>query len=253
MAEFLGPHDKLSFRVVEHFLIGTIYGPFSLTNQNLGEALFDRGQSPMRWLCQPEPVRRTPEYVQRWVNAAAQLVEKGKIGQTREADLTWMRVKPYVPPIRAQFAELEVAQLDLIDAGNNGKEVSIEWNVRGAPVRIQLVFSRRNTTVHFNLRPRASSWRSIPSAVAHQANTAFINARFGPAPDCLTRISNAGDRDCFFKPFAVGRVDASFDYTDPTSAVLVKSLHANHPPLELNFQGAMTHLLAALLQPPDPD
>ena len=51
--------------------------------------------------------------------------------------------------------------------------------------------------------------------------------------------------------FAVCRTDASFDYVDPTSMVLVQSLRAGSPSLELNFRGAMGHLLTAMHLAPD--
>ena len=249
VAEFQGPHAELCAFVVERFLISTVYGPFSLTNDNLGFAHFDTGKSTVHWQCQPKPVGYTSDYVPLWLEAVRRLVETGRSWQTTEVNLTWMLVRPYEQAIRAQFAAFkkgEIERLEFTGAGNNGSEVSFDWNIKDLPVRIQLVFSRHNTTVHFNLRPRAPNWRASPTEAAQKAYIAFINDRFGLAPEGRAPIKMMGSRDCFFKPFAVGRVDASFDYTDPTSRVSVQLLHAGGHTHELNFQEAVGHLLRAM-------
>jgi len=255
VAVFQGPHAELSAFVVERFLISKVYGPFSLTNDNLGFAHFDTGQSTLHWQCQPQPVSHTPDFVPLWLTAANRLVETGRAWQTTEVDLTWMLVRPYEQMIRAQFASFnqgEIERLAFMGAGNNGSGVSFEWNVPDVPVRIQLAFSRHNTTVHFNLRPRAQNWRGIPTAEAQADYIAFINERFGLDAAGKTLIRKVKDRDCFFKPFAVRStdavrsIDANFDYTDLTSRVLVRSLRGDGRTLELNFTEVAAHLLTAM-------
>jgi hypothetical protein len=124
--------------------------------------------------------------------------------------------------------------------------VSFKWNIKDLLVRIQLVFSRHNTTAHLNLRPWAPNWRATPTEAAQKAYIAFIQERFGLAPEGRATIKMMGSRDCFFKPFAVGRIDASFDYTDPPSRVAVQPLHACGHTHELNFQEAVDDLLRAM-------
>jgi len=68
-------------------------------------------------------------------------------------------------------------------------------------------------------------------------------------PNGFTQVRIADDVECYFKPFAVRRTDASFDYADPNSRVLVRPLNHGGEPLELNFVEAMEHLLQALTVP----
>ena len=248
VAEFKGDHAELCAFVVERFLICTVYSPFELKNEKLGDAYYLKNKADFHWLCQPQPVRQTPTDVPQWIDAAIELIETGRDWPGTAASLSWMLVRRYKGRILEQL-QPHTHRLEFIGAGNSGLQASFEWNVLNLPVRIQIVFSIHSTTVRFNLRPLVTGWLVTPTDEAHPQFLAYINERFGMRSNGLTQVRIANRVECYFKPFAVGRTEADFDYSDPTSPVLVQPLDGGGSPLELNFVEAMEHLLQALTVP----
>ena len=230
-------HDyaELCALVAERFLINTIYGGFNLKNDTLGNTKKDPG---FNWISKPLSSFSNVEKESVWVEVAKSAAVNFRLMPIDFAKLTWIEVEPFVDQVKSYFDHIPSNTLSFIRAGRYGQDVIAEWGIVDGPVRIQLIFSRKDLAVRFNLRPKTTAL----SAMFKEC----ISTRFAPSypPECQL-IKMPDDLDCFFKPYAYdaeGRRDISFNYNNPNIAITVDANWLTGRQ-ELTLPGAMDVLI----------
>ena len=247
VADFSGPYAELCAFAVERFLICSVYGVHRLANDTQGDSKWsvrDRREAQCDWLCKPRSDNAELETV--WLRVGNDFVSEGRLLQKASNDLKLLITESWIAGIRNQLEPLERRGLDYIGFGNNGADVSVEWHIRGLPIRIQLVFSSKCTDVGINLRPRVSKWCAEPSQEDRIAFEEYVAVRLPRPGTVALQIKIPDSRNCFVKPYSEGNLHPRFDIANSAAVVSVRSLLEDKR-LELNFTDAMTHLLDALL------
>jgi hypothetical protein len=233
-------HDyaELCAFVAERFLINTIYGGFNLKNDTLGNAKKDPG---FNWISKPLSSFSNVDKESVWEEVVKSAAVNFRLMHIDVARLTWIEVEPFVDQVKSYFDHyIESNILSFIRAGRYGQDVIAEWQIVNKPVRVQLIFSRKDLVVRFNLRPHPVSKNGKEKFKKCILDT-FAQSY---PPECkLIKMPDA--LDCFFKPYAFdakGISDISFNYSDPNIAVTLKANWLKGPQ-ELTLSGAMDVLI----------
>jgi predicted GIY-YIG superfamily endonuclease len=180
--------------LAEDFIITNIHGVYGLTNVTGGNSKSEG----YTWLSQPKNSADSPGY---WAEACGYFLEKHRLSSAAWAKLT----KINADGILASYPDALKAlrEIDGIAVGEHsliGQDVFIDVALDNMPFRIQLLFSSKNPTVKFNLRPARNSGGKITRKERIEFEEAYDKVSDkNDQPDWKIRIANGND--CYIKPF----------------------------------------------------
>jgi hypothetical protein len=180
--------------LAEDFIITHFHGVYGLTNETGGNSK----AAGYTWLSQPKNSAGSPGY---WAEACGYFLEKHRLSSAAWAKLTKINADGIL--VSDPDALKALRKTDGIAVGEHslsGQDVFIDVALDNMPFRIQLLFSSKNPTVKFNLRPARNSGGNITRKERIEFEEAYD--KVSDKNDQLgwkIRIENGND--CYIKPF----------------------------------------------------
>ena len=224
--------------LAEDFIITHLHGVYGLTNETGGNSR-SHGYT---WLSQPKNSMESPCY---WAEACNYFLETRRMSSAAWAKLTKINADSLMA--LEPDAIMELREIDGITVGEHalrGQDVFIDVALHNMPFRIQLLFSSKNPTVKFNVRPARNPDGKITriERVAFECaykKVVHKNRLLG----WNIRIQNTND--CYIKPFVQrdqAKKDPSFSILDLEQREAIDLPGLDENALELNLIEAVRHV-----------
>lgn len=195
--------------LAEDFIITHLHGVYELTNETGGNSK----SKDYNWLSQPKNSAASPKY---WAEACGYFLENKRLSSAEWAKLTKINADGILALVPDALKKL--SKIDGITVGEHsliGQDVFIDLTLQNMPFRVQLLFSSKNPTVKFNLRPPRNADGKVTSNERKKFEKAYVQITEGN--NHLTwKICIEGANDCYIKPF----VKKDKTNTDPTFSIL---------------------------------
>jgi hypothetical protein len=243
---FGGPFGQAQAFAVEQYLIQHVCGVFNLTNLNGGQGT----HRSLMWQSRPRSFDNNTEAMTFWCALLSRASNGTLIRLTAhdKASLILYQLPPDLVGTLAAQVQAHCPRhnaLEWLGLGISAEgDLSIEANVTGTPVCLQLRFGRRDLECRINLRPGP---REAVGEICRDSSESFVRYVTQIWPNAQIRNKSSHP---FVKPFSVdqeGRSDIDFSVADLTAASLVRSCLVVDEPTRMSLPEALARLLLILV------